>query len=132
MRVSGLRRAALVGACSAAFVAATQAQDSGTWTEHLLANVPRELSPNTLAWDSWISLTPDLSSVAYAVRFRSGDFWRESVVIRGRRQPEYNYASRAVISPDGRHVAYIAVVESGDSSPAFLVVDEARVQIQYR
>lgn len=86
MRVSRFRRAALIGAFSAAVVAATQAQDSGPWTEHLLANVPRELSPNTLAWDSWISFTPDLSAVAYAARFRSGDFWRESVVIRGRRQ----------------------------------------------
>jgi hypothetical protein len=37
-----------------------------------------------------------------------------------------------VVSRDGRHIAYIAVVHSGDNLPAFLVVDKARLQIQYK
>src|SRR6185295_18636563 len=129
---SWVRLAVLLVGGFAVTVGAQQPQELNAWTERRLQTVPRGLSPNAIAWDSWISVTSDLSTVVYAVRFRSGDFWRESVVIGDVRGPEYNYASRAVVSPDGRHVAYIAVIESGNNLPAFLVVDKTRVQIQYK
>ena len=116
--------------CLAVTVGAQQTHQSNVWTEHVLKSVPRGLSPTVMAWDSWLSFTPDLSTLVYAVRFRSGGGWRESIMIGDNRQLEYNYASRPVVSPDGRHVAYIAVVESGDNLPAFLVVDTSRLQIQ--
>jgi WD40 repeat protein len=130
-RITSVPIAALTGLFLTAALGAQQTPQAGIWTERLLASVPPGLSPTTAQWDGWISVAPDLSSVAYAARFRAGELVRESMVFRDQQSAAYNFASRGVISPDGQHLAYIAVVESGAGLPAFLVVDKARVQIQY-
>jgi hypothetical protein len=125
--VSSMLVMAVVAVCSAA---GRQPGAHDPWIERVITTIPEGSVPNTQAWDSWISMTPDLSQWAYAARFRSGDKARESIVMNGKRLAEHTYASRAVISPDGKHIAYIAVEEGGTYPPAFLVVDQARVQIQ--
>lgn len=111
---------------------AQQAPATGVWNERVLTTVPKGVAPTSYAWDSWVSVTSDLSTFAYAGRFRSGDRWREAIVLGNQRGPEHIYAGRPVVSPDGKHLAYIAVWQTNDDLPAFLVFGKSRVQVQIK
>jgi hypothetical protein len=123
--------AALSGAIvfSLTALAAQELPPHSQWTDRILATVARDAAPTTHAWDSWVALTPDLSRIAYAARFRAGDVVRETIVDGSERGSEFLYASRPVLSPNGEHLAYIAV-PVGDALPAFLHVGRWRLQIQ--
>src|SRR4029453_14802823 len=103
--------AALSGAIlfSLTALAAQELPPHSQWTDRILATVARDAAPTTHAWDSWVALTPDLSRIAYAARFRAGDVVRETIVDGSERVSEFLYASRPVLSPNGEHLAYIAV-----------------------
>jgi hypothetical protein len=57
---------------------------------------------------------------------------REAIVSDGQRGPEFLYASRPVLSPDGKQLAYLAVPPADGELPAFLVLGSTRVQIQIK
>ena len=129
-----LNRAAVLAGAIAFSVTAITAQELAApspWTERMLATVAPETAPTTHAWDSWIALTPDLSRIAYAARFRAGDAIREAIVDGGERGSGFLYASRPVLSPNGEHLAYIAV-PVGDEGPSFLHVGRWRLRIQIK
>lgn len=109
-----------------------QSPGVSVWTERQLDVVPEDNPPNTAMWDTWIAFTDDLAHIAYAARFRSGDRMRESVVFDGRRGPEFVYASRPALSPDGRRLAFLGVTPGDRVLPAYLVLGAARVQVQIK
>lgn len=133
-RISWSIRLLVAVVLSIGTVVAQQAPATGIWNDRILTTVPKGVVPTSDHWDSWISITPDLSTFAYSSRFRSGDYWREAIVIGDQRGPEYIFASRPVVSPDGKHVAYIGASRENDVQgfPAFLVLGKSRVQVQIK
>jgi hypothetical protein len=111
---------------------AAQAPSTSIWTDRPLATVPRGYTPRVNQWDNWITITDDLQHLAYLVRYRRGSDMRETFVFDGRRGPEFVWASRGVLSPDGRHLAYIGILEEDGALPAYLVVGDVRIQMQFK
>jgi hypothetical protein len=92
------------------------------WTERLLATLPKGVAPRPADWySSWIAVTADLSTFAYAARFVSGDRWREAIVVGDERGPTFMDVRFPALSPDGTRVAYIGVTPD-EGLPAFLVL----------
>lgn len=112
--------------------AAAQAPASSVWVERPLGTVPTGCTPRTDQWDNWITITDDLQHHAYLVRCRTGSDMRETFVFDGQRGPEFVWASRGVLSPDGRHLAYIGILRENGALPAYLVVGDVRIRMQFK
>jgi hypothetical protein len=109
--------------------------------------VPDGLSPIADPWWGWISVTPDLTGVAYRVSVRSGDSSAQAIVFGGRPGTEFGEAFAPVLSPDGSRLAHLArvpvasevslpnrdgIVRIGGTLPrVFLVLGESRIQVQF-
>lgn len=111
---------------------AAQAPSPSIWTDRPLATVPKGYTPRTDQWDNWVTISDDLQHLAYLVRYRTGSDMRETFVFDGQRGPEFVWASRGVLSPDGRHLAYIGILEENGTLPAYLVVGEVRIRMQFK
>jgi hypothetical protein len=135
VRTSRFRALALGLFLASGYTSLPFARDAGSpspWTERLIATFPRGHFANRLAWDSWITFTPDLARIAYADRYRTGNDMRETVILDGKPGPEFLFASRPVLSPDGKHLAHLGVPAGKPGLPAFLVLGNMRVQIQIK
>ena len=117
-----------------------QSLGASAWTERPLDAVPKGSWPNTVIFaNTWIAFSDDLAHIAYAARFRVGDWTRESVVWDGRRGSEFVWANLPALSADGRRLAFVGVLQrdAGVSQPnaelpAYLVMGAARLQIQFK
>jgi hypothetical protein len=103
-----------------------------TWTERLLATLPQPGTSIQSDWpNSWASVSANLSRVACVGRFPVGDRWREAIIVGAERGPIFMDVRFPALSPDGSRLAYIGV-EPGEDVPAFLVVGDSRIQIQFK